>query len=96
MDGGLSSSLKSTRAAGRRAATDPVETARRARWVFAVSVGVTLLLYLVPFLQVVGRPLIYISTLVHELGHGVGALLVGGDFFKLEMWSDGSGVAYTA
>jgi hypothetical protein len=94
MEGGLSSSLKPVRA--RRAATDPIETARRARWVFAVSAGVTLLFYLVPFLQVVGRPLIYISTLVHELGHGIGALLVGGDFLKLEMWSDGSGVAYSA
>ncbi len=93
MDGGLSSSLKSTRVAGRRAATDPAETARRARWVFALSAGVTLLLYLVPFLQVVGRPLIYISTLVHELGHGIGALLVGGEFLKLQMWTDGSGVA---
>ena len=95
MDGGLSSSLKSARAT-RRAATDPIETARRARWVFALSAGVTLLLYLVPFLQVVGRPLIYISTLVHELGHGIGALLVGGEFARLEMWADGSGVAYSA
>ncbi|HEU5058802.1 MAG TPA: M50 family metallopeptidase, partial [Kofleriaceae bacterium] len=94
MDGGLSSSLKSGRAA-RRAATDPVETARRARWVFALSAGVTLLLYLVPFLQVIGRPLIYISTLVHELGHGIGAILVGGDFLELEMWADGSGVAHS-
>jgi len=94
MDGGLSTSLKAAR--GRRAATDPIETARRARWVFALSAGVTLLLYLVPFLQVIGRPLIYISTLVHELGHGIGALLVGGEFLKLEMWSDGSGVAHSA
>ena len=83
-------------ARGKRAATDPIETARRARWVFALSVGVTLLLYMVPFLQVVGRPLIYISTLVHELGHGIGAMLVGGAFSKFEMWSDGSGVAHTA
>lgn len=88
------SSLASVRG-GRlaRAATDPAETARRAHWVFALSAGVTLLLYLVPYLDIVGRPLIYISTLVHELGHGIGALLVGGDFLKLEMWSDGSGVA---
>jgi len=91
MDGGLSSSLKTGRPA--RATTDPTESARRARWVFALSAGVTLLLYLVPFLDVVGRPLIYISTLVHELGHGIGALLAGGEFLKLEMWTDGSGVA---
>ena len=95
MDGRLSSSLTSARGS-RRAATDPIETARRARWVFAISVGVTLLLYLVPFLQVIGRPLIYLSTLVHELGHGIGAILVGGEFVKLEMWADGSGVAHSA
>jgi hypothetical protein len=94
MDADLSSSLKSGRLP--RAGTDPVETARRARWVFALTAGVTLVLYLVPFLDVIARPLIYISTLVHELGHGIGAILVGGDFLKLEMWSDGSGVAMNA
>jgi hypothetical protein len=91
---GLASSLTTARPG--RAGTDPMETARRARWVFALSVGVTLLLYLVPFLQVLDRPLLYISTLVHELGHGIGAILVGGEFLKLEMWSDGSGVAMNA
>src|SRR5262247_772836 len=94
MDGGLATSLKTGRLT--RAATDPIETARRARWVFALTAGATLVLYLVPFLDIVARPLIYISTLVHELGHGIGAILVGGHFVKLEMWSDGSGVAMNA
>jgi hypothetical protein len=90
----MDTSLKSARL--RRATTDPVETVKRARWVLVLSAGITLILYLVPFLDVVARPLLYISTLVHELGHGIGAIFVGGDFLQLEMWSDGSGVATSA
>ena len=37
-----------------------------------------------------------LSTLVHELGHGLTAVVVGGDFLSLEMFADGSGVAATA
>ena len=37
-----------------------------------------------------------LSTLVHELGHGLAAVVVGGDFVSLEMFADGSGVAATA
>jgi hypothetical protein len=79
-----------------RATTDPAEAVRRAWKVLALSAGVTLLLYLVPYGDVIARPLMYLSTLVHELGHGITAILVGGDFHKLEMWSDGSGVAWTS
>ena len=41
-------------------------------------------------------PLMLLSTLVHELGHGLAAVFVGGDFVSLEMFADGSGVAATA
>ena len=41
-------------------------------------------------------PLMLLSTLVHELGHGLAAVFVGGDFISLEMFADGSGVAATA
>lgn len=37
-----------------------------------------------------------VSTLIHELGHGVAGVLVGGDFQSFEMWSNGSGVAHIA
>ena len=85
-----------TTAARTRPVTDPVETVRRARWVLVVSAVVTLGLYWIPFGDIIARPLLYLSTLVHELGHGLGAMLVGGSFERLEMWSDGSGVAWTA
>lgn len=41
-------------------------------------------------------PLLWLSTLVHELGHGFTALLVGGRFDSIVLSMDGSGVAATA
>ncbi len=66
----------------------------RARIALVVSAAVTLALYLIPYGNYVAYPLLLISTLVHELGHGIAAVLVGGDFEKLQMWSNGSGVAW--
>ena len=57
------------------------------------SVAVTLLLYFVPQARVVGRPLIYLSTLVHELGHGLTAAMLGGNFDSFVMYPDASGAA---
>jgi len=53
----------------------------------------TLMLYLLPFLRPFSYPFMLLSTLVHEMGHGVMAVLVGGQFHSFEMWADGSGVA---
>ena len=39
------------------------------------------------------RPLTYLYTFVHEMGHGVAAMMVGGTFDKFEMHLDGSGMA---
>lgn len=55
--------------------------------------ALTLVLYLVPQLQLLAWPLILVSTLVHELGHGLTALALGGDFVALYIWPDASGVA---
>ncbi|MEM9488253.1 MAG: M50 family metallopeptidase, partial [Myxococcota bacterium] len=60
-----------------------------------ISAVVTLILYNVPFLyNTIAYPLLLISTMVHELGHGVAALLSGGSFAKFVMFPDGSGMAY--
>ncbi len=66
----------------------------RSREVLLITATVTLILYLVPHGRYVAYPLLLISTLVHELGHGVTALLVGGSFHRLELWPDGSGAAH--
>ncbi len=52
----------------------------------------TLALYLTPSLQVLAWPLVFLSTMVHEMGHGVAALVVG-DWHSLHMFSDASGYA---
>jgi hypothetical protein len=48
----------------------------------------------IPYGHTIGYPLMLVSTLVHELGHGVAGVLVGGDFKSFEMWSNGSGAAH--
>jgi hypothetical protein len=57
------------------------------------SVALTLLLYLIPYGEVLAYPLLLLSTLAHEMGHGLTALLCGGRFEHFAMWPDGSGVA---
>jgi hypothetical protein len=53
----------------------------------------TLALYFLPHAYLLAWPLILISTLVHELGHGLSALLLGGRFVALYVWPDASGRA---
>ncbi len=64
--------------------------------VLLVSVLLTGALYSVPLGHTLGYPLVLLSTVAHEMGHGITAWLVGGRFESFEMWSDGSGVAHTA
>lgn len=60
----------------------------------AVSIAVTVLLWVVPYGRTIGYPLVLVSTLVHELGHGLAGVLVGGRFDSFEMWWNGSGLAH--
>lgn len=60
-----------------------------------ISIAV-IALYFVPFGGYILYPFMLVYTFVHEMGHGISALLVGGQFDKFEMWVDGSGVATTA
>jgi hypothetical protein len=59
-------------------------------------VVVTLLLYFIPFGDLIAYPLLLVSTVAHELGHGIAAQLAGGTFVELHMWSDASGRAELA
>ena len=52
--------------------------------------------HLVPFGRLVLYPLTLLATWVHEMGHGVTALLVGGQFDQLQIFGDASGVALCA
>jgi hypothetical protein len=61
--------------------------------VLVASVVLTAALYLIPQAWALAYPFMLLSTVAHEMGHGISALLVGGAFHRFEMWGDGSGVA---
>lgn len=66
----------------------------RSRGTILVSTAaVTLVLFSIHELRWLAYPLVLLSTLAHELGHGLTALLVGGSFQTLQIWPDGSGAA---
>lgn len=76
------------------AATAPESHAASARTVLILSALATLVLYNVPFLgRILARPLVLLSTVAHEMGHGLTALLLGGRFQRFEMWANGAGLA---
>src|SRR4051812_19224370 len=64
-----------------------------ARKVLLVSSAVTLALYVIPYGRYLARPLLLLSTLAHEMGHGLTALLLGGSFRRLAVWPSGAGMA---
>ncbi|CAN5152688.1 M50 family metallopeptidase [soil metagenome] len=81
---------------GRGLPQAPAEVrARQARRVLLASLTITALLYVIPGGTLLGYPLLLLSTFVHEMGHGIAALLVGGRFVELQVFADGSGVALT-
>jgi hypothetical protein len=58
-----------------------------------LTIGATVLLYVIPFGRFVAYPLLLLSTLAHELGHGITAALTGARFDSFQMWFNGSGLA---
>ncbi len=61
--------------------------------VLAISVAITAVLYFVPGGRTLAWPLVLLSTLAHELGHGLAAVVLGGRFDSLAIHSDASGAA---
>jgi len=59
-----------------------------------IAVAVTILLYVVPYGHLIGYPLVLVSTIAHEMGHGLAAVLVGGHFDSFVVFSDASGSAH--
>ena len=66
---------------------------RRARTALKWSVVITLALYVIPFGAFLAYPLLLLSTMFHELGHGIAAIVSGGSFDSFMIFADGSGVA---
>lgn len=61
--------------------------------VLLTSAAATAVLPHVPYARVAVRPLVWLSTLVHELGHGLTALALGASFRGFQIFPNGSGVA---
>lgn len=40
-------------------------------------------------------PFVIVTTFVHEMGHGLMSILVGGDFLRIEIFRNASGLAYS-
>ena len=57
-----------------------------------IAVVATAVLYAVPGGDLLGRPLVWLSTLVHELGHAAVTVAVGGEVVAVKVFADGSGV----
>ena len=58
-----------------------------------VSILITVGLYYVPYGHILAYPLLLLSTLAHEMGHGIASVLVGGNFEQFVLYQDASGVA---
>jgi hypothetical protein len=70
-----------------------MKTTSRPATLMIGSLVVTAVLYALPFGRVLAWPLVLLSTLAHELGHGLAAAVLGGHFEGLRMYPDASGVA---
>jgi len=69
--------------------------ADRTRWFLAGSIAITLALFYVPYGRQIGFPLVLISTVAHEFGHALAALLVGGSVSSVEISVGAGGLAHT-
>jgi Peptidase M50B-like len=68
---------------------------QRAALVLAAAALAAILVWL-PWGRALAYPFRLLVTLVHELSHGLTALATGGHFRNFVVFSDGSGLAYTA
>ena len=58
-----------------------------------IAAVISYLLPLVPFGNYIIWPFVILTTYIHEMGHGLTAIIVGGSFNKLLIYSNASGTA---
>jgi hypothetical protein len=74
----------------------PALNADRPGPIVGLAAAAALPLALIPWLGPLGYPFRLLITLVHELSHGLAALLTGGAFVRFVVFANGEGLAYTA
>ena len=62
------------------------------RWSIVGAIA-TVILWQIPWGNYILYPFSILATWFHEMGHGLTAILMGGDFRKLEIFANGSGLA---
>jgi hypothetical protein len=62
-------------------------------WLIAAAVA-TVVLWQMPWGNYILYPFTILATWFHEMGHGLSAIALGGNFKKLLIFSNGSGLAY--
>ena len=80
-----------------RTATTPMRNPAEDGSRIALILGALLILALqrwVPMGRLILYPFTLLSTWVHEMGHGISALLVGGHLPRLDIYADASGMAH--
>lgn len=75
------------------AQVDEAAISAGARRALIASAILTIAVYAVPYGEWLGWPLLLLSTLAHELGHGIAAAMIGGRFDAFVMYPDASGYA---
>ncbi|MGG6297416.1 M50 family metallopeptidase [Leptolyngbya sp. AN02str] len=62
------------------------------RWLVAAAIA-TILLWQIPLGDYILYPFSILATWFHEMGHGITALVLGGNFHQLQIFPNGSGFA---
>ncbi len=57
---------------------------------------ITYFIPVIPFGNYIIWPFVILTTFIHEMGHGLTALMLGGSFVKLEIFSNASGLAWNS
>lgn len=73
-----------------------VGVSRRNLLIVAAAVVIVFILWNVPQLDALLYPFRLFVTYVHEAGHGLAAILTGGQFLRFEIFANGAGQAITA
>jgi hypothetical protein len=59
-----------------------------------LATATIVVLWRLPYGQMILYPFTLLATYAHEMGHGLTALLVGGEFDQIALYADGSGTAH--
>lgn len=76
-------------------AIDPARPRERDLALAFAAFAVAVVLWQIDSLSLLTSPLRLFVTMIHELGHGLAAILTGGSFLHFEVSRHGAGLAYT-